>query len=445
MSGGGEAVAASGQPPPARGWFEVLTGGGPAAIAIVRLWGAAAASFLQYHVRLQRPREARELAAGDVLRAALHDGGGEIDDILVSMHGDAAKGSDEPEVRLHLHGGGGVLSRCCELLVQSNLVRIESAGHDADDAVAPSAGLFGEGDALARDASVVLPRMATLRGARWLLRQPDVVRAFLDDAIRRLEREGERAFEPVRAACRGALAAGAAVERFATPLRIAVVGPPNAGKSTLINVLCRQQVSLVSPLAGTTRDWVEAHDELDGFPVVWIDTAGLREAGDELEAEGIRRTRALIAESDAAVVVLDASPGGGRPRTAFLRASAGLDPAVVLLNKCDLLGVTAAESAAGRAVLTAIARRLPEAWRARLVATAATTGIGLTELRERLSAAAARHTHADPAQPAAYSQRLRAALGRAAQSESVALLVGALVDLQRAIVSRESAQSGDAV
>ena len=103
---------------------------------------------------------------------------------------------------------------------------------------------------------------------------------------------------------------------------VVLAGPPNAGKSSLLNALAGQNRAIVSDVPGTTRDAVEAWLDLDGWPVRLVDTAGLRETADAIEAEGVRRSAALIAE---AAVVLDLGAGIDSPR------------AIPLLPKCDLL------------------------------------------------------------------------------------------------------------
>ena len=75
-------------------------------------------------------------------------------------------------------------------------------------------------------------------------------------------------------------------------MSIAIIGPPNAGKSSLLNLLARREAAIVSETAGTTRDVIEVHLDLGGWPVVLADTAGLRETGDAIEQEGVRRARA---------------------------------------------------------------------------------------------------------------------------------------------------------
>src|SRR5205085_1367495 len=81
-------------------------------------------------------------------------------------------------------------------------------------------------------------------------------------------------------------------------LVVAIAGPPNVGKSTLMNQLARREVAIVSPHAGTTRDVIEVQLDLEGFPVTVIDTAGIRETDDPVEQEGVRRARLRAAEAD---------------------------------------------------------------------------------------------------------------------------------------------------
>src|SRR5436309_1260171 len=87
---------------------------------------------------------------------------------------------------------------------------------------------------------------------------------------------------------------------------VAIAGPPNVGKSTLINQLARREVAIVSPHAGTTRDIIEVQLDLDGYPVTVIDTAGIRETSDPVEQEVVRRARARAGEADLVLWMIDA-------------------------------------------------------------------------------------------------------------------------------------------
>jgi tRNA modification GTPase len=106
--------------------------------------------------------------------------------------------------------------------------------------------------------------------------------------------------EPVLSALQSEITGAARGERIRDGLTIVIAGPPNAGKSTLLNMLARREVAIVSPFAGTTRDMIEVHLDLEGFPVILIDTAGLRESADAdaVEAIGILRARERAQSAD---------------------------------------------------------------------------------------------------------------------------------------------------
>ena len=105
----------------------------------------------------------------------------------------------------------------------------------------------------------------------------------------------------------GALADERRGERLRDGLTVAIAGPVNAGKSTLLNRIARREAAIVSPYAGTTRDVIEVHLDLDGWPVTLLDTAGMRETGDPVEMEGVRRARERAAAADLLLWVVDAS------------------------------------------------------------------------------------------------------------------------------------------
>jgi len=116
-------------------------------------------------------------------------------------------------------------------------------------------------------------------------------------------------------------------------LRAAIIGRPNAGKSSLLNLLLGRERAIVSPIPGTTRDTIEETASIRGLPMIFIDTAGLRHAADALEAEGIRRSRESLARAELILHVVDASD----PSAAIDFAEAGQEKTqIVVLNKIDL-------------------------------------------------------------------------------------------------------------
>jgi tRNA modification GTPase len=132
-----------------------------------------------------------------------------------------------------------------------------------------------------------------------------------------------------------ALADGGRGERLRDGLVVAIAGPPNAGKSTLFNRLARREAAIVSPFAGTTRDVIEVHLELDGYPVTVLDTAGIRDSAEPVEREGVRRARARAAQADLVLWVIDVSADDrASVESPRLKSDA---PQWLIENKIDLL------------------------------------------------------------------------------------------------------------
>jgi len=118
-------------------------------------------------------------------------------------------------------------------------------------------------------------------------------------------------------------------------IRAAIIGRPNAGKSSLLNQLLGHDRAIVSPIAGTTRDTIEETANIRGIPVVFVDTAGLREATDEIEIEGIRRSRSSVQKAELILHVFDASEPLHPTDELYLKEFAG-KKRVLIRNKTDL-------------------------------------------------------------------------------------------------------------
>ena len=100
-------------------------------------------------------------------------------------------------------------------------------------------------------------------------------------------------------------------ERLREGVSVAILGPPNAGKSSLMNALARREVAITAAIAGTTRDVIEVALDLEGYPVVLADTAGLRASSDAIEEEGVERARDRAARADLKLIVVDANNADG--------------------------------------------------------------------------------------------------------------------------------------
>jgi tRNA modification GTPase len=208
--------------------------------------------------------------------------------------------------------------------------------------------------------------------AQTLLALRVQLEASIDFADEELDADGEaalrRRLDDARVQLDALLAAAERGRRLRDGLHAVIVGPPNAGKSSLLNALAGSDRAIVTDVPGTTRDLLQETIRVDGVELTLVDTAGLREAGDAIEREGMRRARAELERADAALVVLDArDPGAGR--LAVESALFGVPEILWLHNKSDLLPAGVAET--------------PDA-----IPISAHTGAGLPTLHARLRALA---------------------------------------------------------
>jgi tRNA modification GTPase len=163
-------------------------------------------------------------------------------------------------------------------------------------------------------------------------------------------------------------------------LTLAIVGRPNAGKSSLFNRLVESDRAIVTATPGTTRDTVTERISLDGIPLELVDTAGLRESLEEAEQLGIRRSREALADASLVLLVLDATQALNEEEQRLLEAVQGR-PALVAINKSDLRKQdSSAERLTGLPVLR----------------TSALTGEGIQALRERILALATGGAASEP-------------------------------------------------
>lgn len=144
-------------------------------------------------------------------------------------------------------------------------------------------------------------------------------------------------------------------ERLREGFVVTLIGAPNAGKSSLLNALAKRDVAIVTPTAGTTRDMIDVPLNLGGLPVIVVDTAGLRETNDEIEAEGVRRARQRAADADLVLALFDAT----LPDDITTRQAAGTD-ALSVYTKRDLLSSPGQEPKDGCLISTKTGDGMPQ-------------------------------------------------------------------------------------
>ncbi len=341
--------------------FALSSGRPPAAIAVVRMSGPHAGNALRALIsRLPAPREA-------VLARVRDPENGEIiDDALALWFPGPKSVTGEDVAELHVHGGRAVVAAVLAALARLPHCRPAEAGEFTrrafDNGKLDLTRVEGLADLIAADAEA--QRRQALRQLRgWLSDRAEAWRTALIAALALVEAridfsdEGdvpEDLITPALAAARGlreeiaaALSDQRRGERLREGLVVAIAGPPNAGKSSLINRIARREAAIVSPYAGTTRDVIEVHLDLGGAPVTLLDTAGIRESDDPVEQEGMRRARARAAEADLVLWVVDAAAKPEPTRTEGARPAerpsdgVGVDRKSarwMVVNKIDLAG-----------------------------------------------------------------------------------------------------------
>lgn len=394
--------------------FALSSAPGRAAIAVIRISGPEAGEALRALSRqglLPEPRRATYRRLYDPLT------GVELDDGLVLWFPGPASETGEDVGELQIHGGRATVSAVLEALAKLPGLRIAEPGEFTRRAF-----FNNKLDLTAVEGLADLVNAETEAQRRQALRQlkgelgrlyegwrATLVRllAHAEASIDFPEEVGEQGIQTAKEACSSMFhvkhavpAAPSAVskllklireitqhlddrrrgERLRDGLHLAIIGPPNVGKSSLLNALAQRDAAIVSEIAGTTRDVIEVHLDLGGYPVVLADTAGIRESGDVIEQEGVRRALDRAEEADLRLVMLDATSWPTVPR----ELSRVVDEAsILLLNKVDVIRPEGTLCLEGQPVLKL----------------SVTTGEGLGDLIERLQQEAMRRMRVSEAPP----------------------------------------------
>ncbi|MGD0763143.1 MAG: tRNA uridine-5-carboxymethylaminomethyl(34) synthesis GTPase MnmE [Roseiarcus sp.] len=337
--------------------FALASGAGRAAIAIVRVSGPACASALE--ALAPSARFADRVATLTALRDPVTRE--PLDSALVIRFCAPRSFTGEEMAELQATGGRAVVAGIVGALAKIPGLRPAEPGEFAWRAFENGKLDLSEVEGLADlvDAETAAQRRQALRVAGGALsRETEAIRAKLLEAMAILEAQIdfsdvedvdalslEAARAVVAEAARrieAALAGAAAGARLREGFVVVIAGPPNVGKSTLMNALARRDVSIVSPIPGATRDLVEVPLELRGYPVTLVDTAGMRDSDDPIEREGVARARRRAEEADLTLWLSEAA----EPIEARLP---GAGPVIAVLTKADLRPAQGIERASAAA------------------------------------------------------------------------------------------------
>lgn len=325
--------------------FALASGAGRAGVALIRVSGPAARTCVNAltHKPIPPPRRV-------VLRSIRRQDGELIDRGLVLWFAAPASLTGEDVAEFQVHGGPAIIEALLRELSSVPGVRLAQPGEFTRRAVEN-----GKLDLTQAEAIADLVSAETDAQRRQALRQYDGALSTLYDAWRvelskalawaeaaidfsdeelpdEVMADARRTAESIRDAMARHLDDARRGELVREGLYVAVVGPPNAGKSSLVNALAGRDVAIVSETAGTTRDVIEVRLNLSGYAVVLADTAGLRAANDHVEAEGVRRALARAESADLVVLLRD----GTRPNLAVELPKNIVNTPIEVWNKADL-------------------------------------------------------------------------------------------------------------
>jgi tRNA modification GTPase len=328
--------------------FALSSGSVPAAVAVIRISGPCAGEALRALIgRLPEARRAVLARVRDPQTAE------SLDQALALWFPGPASETGEDMAEVQLHGGRAVVAGVFSALNKLEGMRLAEPGEftrrafehgrlDLTRVEALADLIYADTEAQRQQAFWHMQGMLGDRAESW--RQTLVEAMALVEAAIDFPDEGDVPADLLQPALNistrlcheieETLATSARGERLREGLTVAIAGPPNVGKSSLLNRIARREAAIVSPAPGTTRDVIEVHLDLEGFPVTLLDTAGIHDGSDPVEQEGIRRARARAASADLVLWVTEPSSQMGEPQSGDLRDG---KPLWLITNKCDVL------------------------------------------------------------------------------------------------------------
>ena len=299
--------------------FALATALGKAGIAVVRISGPEA-----HLVGEQLAGALPPLGAARV-RVLKDKSGSVIDEALVIAFGEKASFTGEQVVEFQCHGAPAVVQRLMSVLSSETAARMAEPGEFTRRALENGqldlAQIEGLSDLL--EAETEAQRIQAMRvfsgelSERTEVWRRDLIRAaalleatidFADEEVPEdVSAEVGDLLDRTKAAISQEVSGAASAERVRTGFEVAILGPPNAGKSSLLNRIADREAAIISDIPGTTRDVIEVRVDLNGVPVTFLDTAGLRETDDRVEALGIEKARERAKNADLRVFLGDVS------------------------------------------------------------------------------------------------------------------------------------------
>ena len=337
----------------------ISTALGHSGIAVVRISGLDAVNVARRLVKRQEFLEAGRM----YLTSLLDSEGRVIDRVLAVRFAKPKSYTGEDVVEIHTHGGSLAARTCLELAVK-NGARLAEPGEFTRRAfvngridLSQAEGVLGVIQARSSEALHAAARTLTGELSRKAHRIHDEILTLQGNLEIQLDfPEGEFAgfdmlsgIDEVISELEGLIEQCNAGMILREGVRVVIAGRPNAGKSSLMNALLGRKRAIVTDIPGTTRDIIEEGIIIDGVPVRLVDTAGLRESDDAIEAEGVRLALEALSESDVCLYVVDGACELDEEDRKFLESLAGRK-AVVILNKSDLLSRVDEESIALRKI-----------------------------------------------------------------------------------------------